>query len=349
MNLKLTPGRLLAGAIVVLAFWVVHDFTQALLAAGVIAIASWPLYAAFRDRLPRRIGPSSGAAIFTITITVLLLAPIVFACGALVGEAHALLRSLAASNSEALRDSLSQAPIFGPWLAAQGGGRLVPPDTLSTLTQHADPGALLGWAQSLGQFTFHHALTLSFTVLLLGFLYQDGGSLARELTAVLRRAIGNRAERYVDVGTRAVRSSVSSMLVMGVFDALASALAYAAAGVPHPLLWAAITGALAAVPFLGYAAVAAMALELGLQGAPATGLLALTLGCAVLLCGDKLVRPMVAGGGMQLPFVWVLMGCIGGFGVFGLAGLAIGPVILSLCAELWKQRERDCRPTCETR
>ena len=341
MNLKLTPGRLLAAAIVVLAFWVVHGFTQALLAAGVIAIASWPLYVAFRARLPRSVGQSSGAAIFTVAITVFLLAPMVFACAALLSEAQALLHSLAAADNKGLPDWLANTPVFGPWFAAQWEQQLVLPGALSTLTQHADPGALLGWAQSLGQFAFHHALTLSFTVLLLGFLYQEGGSLARELTAVLRQAIGDRAERYVDVGTRAVRSSVNSMLVVGVFDALATALAYAAAGAPRPLLWAAITGALAAVPFLGYAAVAAMALQLGLQGAPTTALLALMLGCAVLLCGDKLVRPMVARGGVRLPFVWVLMGCIGGFGVLGLAGLAVGPVVLSLCGELWEQRARE--------
>jgi predicted PurR-regulated permease PerM len=341
MNLKLTPGRLLAAAIVVLAFWVVHGFTQALLAAGVIAVASWPLYVAFRARLPRSVGQSSGAAIFTVAITVFLLAPMVFACAALLSEAHALLHSLAAADNKGLPDWLANTPVFGSWLAAQSEQRLVLPGALSTLTQHADPGALLGWAQSLGRLAFHHALTLSFTVLLLGFLYQEGGSLARELTAVLRQAIGDRAERYVDVGTRAVRSSVNSMLVVGVFDTFATALAFAAAGAPRPLLWAAITGALAAVPFLGYAAVAAMALELGLQGAPTTALLALMLGCAVLLCGDKLVRPMVARGGVRLPFVWVLMGCIGGFGVLGLAGLAVGPVVLSLCGELWEQRARE--------
>jgi predicted PurR-regulated permease PerM len=334
MNLKLTPGRLLAAAIVVLAFWVVHAFTQALLAACVIAVASWPLYAAFRARLPRSVGQSSGAAIFTVAITVFLLAPMVFACGALLSETHALLRNLAAADNNGLPDWLANTPVFGPWLAAQSEQRLV----LSSLTQHADPGALLGWAQSLGQFTFHHALTLSFTVLLLGFLYQEGGSLARELTALLRQAIGDRAERYVDVGARAVRSSVNSMLVVGAFDTFAAALAYAAAGAPRPFLWAAITGVLAAVPFLGYAAVAAMALELGMQGAPTTALWALTLGCAVLLCGDKLVRPMVARDGVRLPFVWVLMGCIGGFGVLGLAGLALGPVVLGLCGELWEER-----------
>ena len=70
-------------------------------------------------------------------------------------------------------------------------------------------------------------------------------------------------------------------------------------------------------------------------------MLALLLGCAVLLCGDKLVRPIVARGGMRLPFVWVLMGCIGGFGVLGLAGLVMGPVVLTLAQELWAQRRRE--------
>ena len=212
MNLKLTPGRLLAAAIVVLAFWIVHGFIQALLAAGLTAIASWPLYLAFLARLPRNMGHSSGAVIFTIAITVFLLAPMVFALWALLSEAHALLYGLAAADNKGLPlpDWLADTPVFGPWLAARWQQQLAGPGALSTLTQHTDPGALLGWAQSLGQFTFRHALTVGFTVLLLGFLYQEGGSLARKLTGVLRQAIGDRAERYMEVGTRAVRASVKA-------------------------------------------------------------------------------------------------------------------------------------------
>jgi len=146
----------------------------------------------------------------------------------------------------------------------------------------------------------------------------------------LRRAVGDGAGHYVRVGTRAVRASVNSMLLVAMFDGIATALAYGVAGAPRALLWAAITGSLAAVPFVGYAAVSAMAVQLFLNGASSTALLSLALGCAVLLCGDKLVRPMVARSGMRLPFVWVLMGSIGGFGVLGLAGVVIGPAVLAL-------------------
>jgi predicted PurR-regulated permease PerM len=343
MNIKLTPGRLLAAAIVVLSAWIVHGFIEALLAACVTAIASWPLYAAFRVRLPHRIGKSAGAAIFTGAITLFVLAPMVFAGWALVSEAHALLLGLAAADSRGvvLPEGLVNTPVVGPWLAARLPGPQAFPGALRVLTEHADPGALLGWVQSIGEFTVRHSLIVGFAILLLALLYQEGSSLARELTRGLREAVGDRAEHYVDVATRAVRASVNSMLVVGLFDGVATALAYASAGAPRALLWAAITGALAAVPFLGYAAVAALAVQLALKGAGSTALLSLLLGCAVLLCGDKLVRPMVARGGMRLPFVWVLMGSIGGFSVLGLAGLVIGPVVLTLAGEIWEQRVRE--------
>jgi predicted PurR-regulated permease PerM len=115
-------------------------------------------------------------------------------------------------------------------------------------------------------------------------------------------------------------------------------VSFAVAGVPRPAVWGAIIGALAAIPFLGYVGVAAVALRLAIHGHGGLALFCLGLGAFVLFCGDKVVRPAVAGEGMH--FVWVLMGCIGGFEVLGLVGLAIGPVVLALARELWAQRVR---------
>jgi predicted PurR-regulated permease PerM len=102
-----------------------------------------------------------------------------------------------------------------------------------------------------------------------------------------------------------------------------------------------VTGSLSLVPFLGYVAVTALALKLVMTGTATPALVLFSLGCVVLFCGDKIVRPVVAGEGTRLPFVWVLMGCLGGFEVLGLVGLVIGPVLLTLARELWEQRVRD--------
>jgi predicted PurR-regulated permease PerM len=186
-----------------------------------------------------------------------------------------------------------------------------------------------------------HAFIIGFTILLLYFLYQQGESLSDGFRRVLRGRIGEQADGYIDLATRAVRASVNSMLVVALFDGFACGVAYAIAGVPRAAVWAAVTGLLALVPFLGYVAVGALTLQLAMTVTTTPPLLAFGLGCFVLLCGDKVVRPAVARHGIRLRFVWVLMGCLGGFEVLGLIGLVIGPVVLTLARELWEQRVRD--------
>ncbi|MGB8434450.1 MAG: AI-2E family transporter [Burkholderiales bacterium] len=343
MNTKLSPGWLYGGLIIILSAWVLHGFLEALLAACVTAIASWPLYARFVDHLPWRMGRSATSAIFTFVMSVFVLVPLVFAFGAMLTEAHALLLEIGVADKRGIAVPywLESVPLVGDWLAARWQSGLARPGALLEWTQRTDPIALLGWAQSLGQFTMRHAFIILFTILLLFFLYQEGESLAEGFRRILRHRIGERADGYVDLATRAVRATVNSMLVVGLFDGFATGIAYAIAGVPHAVVWAAVTGLLALVPFLGYVAVTALTLQLAMAGAAAPALLSFGLGCVVLLFGDKIVRPVIARDGTRLRFVWVLMGCLGGFEVLGLVGLVIGPVVLALTRELWEQRARD--------
>ena len=340
---RLPPGSLCAALIIGLSLWILHGFLQALLAACVTAIASWPLYVRFGTRLASRMRQSSKALIFTLLMTVFVLAPLLFASGALLTEASALLAQIAVADRRGIAapEWLQQVPMIGRWLAARWQVELAYPGALQAWTQRTDATALLALAESLGQFMARHAFIIAFTILLLFFLYREGHSLANNFRRLLRHSIGERADGYIDLATRAVRASVNSMLVVALFDGFATAVAYMIAGVPHPAMWAAITGLLALVPFLGYVAVAALAIQLALTDATTSPLLALGLGCLVLFCGDKVLRPLSARDGIRLRFVWILMGCLGGFEALGLVGLVIGPVVLTLVRELWEQRIRD--------
>jgi len=343
----LTFGSVTRALLILLAAWVLQSFLQAILAACVTAVASWPLYTRFANRMPAHLRRSATPLIFTCLMFVFVLAPMVFAFGALLCEAHSLILQIGAADQRgiALPHWLESVPLVGSWALARWQSELAHPGTLLLWAQRTDPAILLGWAQSLGQFTVHHAIIIVFTSLLLFFFYQDGEMLAQGCRRVLRERLGAGVEHYIGLGTRAMRASVNSMLVVALFVGLTTAVAFALAGVPQAAVWAAITGSLALVPFLGYAAVIALALHLVIQGAAAAALMALILGCVILLAGDKVVRPAVARGGVGLPFVWVLMGCLGGFQVLGLVGLVIGPVVLTLAGELWKQRVRDAAAT----
>jgi predicted PurR-regulated permease PerM len=345
-DFRLTPGWFYRALVIVLAFWVLHSFLEAMLAACVTAVASWPLYTRFANRMPGRLRRGATPLIFTCLMIVFVLAPMVFAFGALLSEAHTLILQIAAADERGIGLSqwLERVPLVGGWIAARWQSELAHPGALMLWAQRTDPALLLGWVRSLGRFTAHHAIIIGFTILLLFFLYREGKVLAQGCRRVLRQRLGAGVERYVGLGTRAVRASVNSMLVVGLFDGLATGVAFALGGVPHPAVWGAITGALALVPFLGYVAVVALALKLAIEGAAAAAFISLALGGAALLAGDKVLRPVVARGGVSLPFVWVLMGCLGGFEVLGLVGLIVGPVVLTLVRELWEQRVRDAAP-----
>ena len=343
MNVKITAGRFCGALIVAVSVWILQSFLLPLLVACVTAIASWPLYRQFVARLARRLSPSASSLIFTSFMTLFVLAPLVFAMGALLAEGHALLVQIATADEKgiAVPHWLGNVPLVGPRIAARWQSELAHPGSLSVWMQRTDPTALLSWAQSLGQFTARHAFIIGFTILLLFFFYREGELLAEDFRRVLRHRINERAEGYLDVATCALRASVNSMLIVGLFDGCGTGLVYAIAGVTNAGLWAAITGLLALIPFLGYFAVAAVALQLAMTGAATSALFSFGLGALVLFCGDKIVRPVVAGGGTHLRFVWFLMACLGGFEVLGLVGVVIGPVVLTLTRELWQQCVSD--------
>ena len=154
MNFKIT-GRQVCGALVVaLSAWILQSFLLPLLVACVTAIASWPLYRRFGASLPKRIRRGVTSLIFTSTITVFVLAPLIFAVGALLTETHALLLDIAAADQKgiAVPTWVENLPLAGSWLAARWQSQFAHPGALWLWMERADMTTLLSWTQSLGQF-----------------------------------------------------------------------------------------------------------------------------------------------------------------------------------------------------
>lgn len=342
MDMRLSPQRLLGAAVLMLSLWVLHDFLQGLLSACVIATASWPLYWRFRARVPRWMGRATPPLVFTAVVTMFVLAPMLLALAALLGEADGLLHEILAADRSGIAAPpwLHKLPLLGPWATERWQAEISHPQGLLAWAQRANPAALLGWVQSFGQFTLRQALVIGFAVLLLYYLYCEGDGVVRDVRQLLANAVGEQSSRYLDLVTRGVRASVHSMLAVALFDGLLTFLAYLATGAPRPAVWAAITGLLAAVPFVGYAAVLALSLRMAMVAPAAAALASGALGCLVLLFGDKIVRPAVTRSGLRLPFVWVLIGCVGGFQAMGLVGLVAGPVVFRLAVEMGRWRLR---------
>jgi len=51
---------------------------------------------------------------------------------------------------------------------------------------------------------------------------------------------------------------------------------------------------------------------------------------------DHAIRPVIIGGAARLPFLWVLLGILGGLETFGIIGLFLGPAIMAALMSPWR-------------
>ena len=106
---------------------------------------------------------------------------------------------------------------------------------------------------------------------------------------------------------------------------------------PHPILFGVATAIAAMIPFAAVLAVGLAALVLLGSGGVGSVLIVVLAGFVVIFVADHFVRPKLIGGATKLPFLWVLLGILGGVESFQLLGLFLGPAIMAALMLLWRQ------------
>ena len=107
-------------------------------------------------------------------------------------------------------------------------------------------------------------------------------------------------------------------------------IAYGIAGAPAPVLLGVVTGYMALIPGgapLSFTLVSLLLLGQGHAGA-ALGLFC--WGAFELFLVDKFVRPKLIGRRVELPFLAVLFGLLGGVSTMGVIGLFVGPFMMAV-------------------
>jgi predicted PurR-regulated permease PerM len=73
------------------------------------------------------------------------------------------------------------------------------------------------------------------------------------------------------------------------------------------------------------------------KGSTLMAIILFAIGLAVTFCADHFIRPVLIGGVTRLPFVWVLLGILGGLEEWGLLGLFLGPATMAALILLWRE------------
>ena len=330
---------LLITALLILGGWMLRHFLPALCWAVVLAIATAKVYARWLARFSGHQREFWAALTFTTIVGIVLIAPLVY--GALVAgrEAFALARSLTETQGTApeLPPWLVELPYVGDWVQSTWSGWFDHSAIEGVGSAAPARPELFSWTRIVGIQVLKRASTLAFTLLTLFFVYLYRDNLRDSLMRVSQRIFGPNILPLLEHVDEAIRATVDGVVLVAVVEGVIMGVVYQFAHAPHPVLFGALTAVAAMIPFAAPVVFGAVALILAAAGALAAGIVVAVIGTVVLFIADHFVRPYIIGGGARLPFLWVLLGILGGVESFGLVGIFLGPALMAALVALWRE------------
>ncbi len=319
---------------------ILWEFLDALAWATVFAIATWPLYRRFARLIHADLERGVIAPlVFTLLIGALFLVPLTLIAIELGRETLFVARWLPSLEETGMPvpDFVADLPFVAHAVGQWWQTNLADPHAAQALLGRIDRNVVIEWTRTLGTQLARRSTVLVFTLLTLFFLYRDGIRLVRQIEAVVLRLVGESGRRVGVQMALAVRGTVNGLVLVGVAEGTLLGVAYAVLGLPHAALFGGLTAIVAMIPFGAPVVFTLGALILLAQSGVAPALTLIGIGAILVFVADHFVRPVLIGGAVKLPFLWVLLGILGGLESFGLLGLFLGPAVLAALIALWRE------------
>jgi len=173
---------------------------------------------------------------------------------------------------------------------------------------------------------------LDFSIMLftLFFFFRDGDRMVASLRRLIpmdpidKDAIFRRLYETLSAVMR-------GMVVTAVVQGLLLWIGLTLLGVPYAAFLGVASGMLSMLPLIGSAAVwIPCVVYLAVAGLPIKAICLAVYGTLVVSTVDNVLRPLVNGDAPRLPTLFLFFGMLGGVEAYGILGIFLGPVLLSI-------------------
>lgn len=326
-------------SIVLFSLYIVHKFIPSMIWAAIIVIATYPLYTRWRKLFGTK--HNTSAFLFTTLMGLLFLIPLSWLIGILIKESQLFINFLQHINKEggAAPEFFKNIPLVGDDLIQYWDVNIGKPGSIKEFLSnlHVTLTPTSYYIKQIGVNLAHRSFQVGFTLLTLFFFYRDGDKLLLQIQHIGEYCLGDRWFRYSDRLPSALRGTVNGTIVVGIGVGILMGVCYALVGFPAPTLTGFITALAAMIPFVVPIVFIIVALILLSVGSLIGGIIVLVWGTLVMFVADHFVKPVLIGGAIQLPFLAVLFGILGGVETLGLLGLFLGPMVMVLFVTLWQE------------
>ena len=319
--------------LLVFTYDIIRPFILPVIWGAIIAVALLPV----TKRLQRAYGGRRGLAATTIALLgiALLVTPLVMVSGSIYDGATHALQVLQSGDVKipGPKPSVADWPLVG--------GKLYDTWTLfSTNLEQAIQtfmpqikSALTSLLGMMGGALGSVLLSILSLAIAAGFMtYSE--SLASGLTTIAIRTAGDNAKSWATLIAATIKSVLLGVVGVAAIQALLIGAGFFVFGVPAAglltlilmiLCIAQLPALLAVLPVIGY-------MYMTQDSTTAT---LFTVWAVVGALSENLLKPMLMGRGVDTPMPIILIGAIGGMLVYGIVGLFLGAVILSIWYELF--------------
>jgi predicted PurR-regulated permease PerM len=315
---------------------VFSPFLRPLLWAVILAHVAFPLHTRLTGLLRGR--EVASAALLTVGIVALIVAPVVFFTFLLVQEAgngyDAVNTWVQSGGVKRVPDELAKLPLLGGSRVQHMLHKLVgsKANVEAFLLQSAKAmsGFIVEQLTGLVKNAFLLAVNSLVIVIALFFFFKDGQRLLQSLYRVIPLDEAHK-DRMVSRLDQTITAVVKGIVITAIVQGLLAGLAYAVLDVPFPVFLTALTIVLAPLPFGGTALVwGPVVLYLFWAGPVWKAIVMLAWGVGVVTIVDNVLRPMLIGKGAKLPVLFLFFSILGGLAAYGLIGLFLGPILLAI-------------------
>ena len=311
---------------------VFRPFVLPVLWAVILAHLTFPLHVRLTKVLHHRETLSAG--LLTVAIMAVGVVPVIMLGVMLVreaGSAYAAVETWIRSDGlSRLPEQLTQLP-FGDSIQQLIAG--INRDELeSFLLESAKvlQGFAIDEVTALARNAFLLIVNFLVMIFTLFFFFKDGAHLVNGLYRVIPMEDSHKNKIFKRLD-QTIRAVVKGVLVTAVVQGLLAGIAYWALGAPFPNFFMALTMVLAPLPFGGTALIwGPLAGYLYLAGPAWKGIAMLVWGGGVVTMADNVLKPLLIGKGAELPVLFLFFSILGGLALYGMIGLFLGPIMLSL-------------------
>lgn len=331
---RIVLGVLFIVLLTAASFWVLWPFLGAIIWAGMVVVATWPLMMA----LQKRIGGRRWLAVCIMTLGILLVVvvPVTLAIVTIVDHREDIAGGIGSVSTAQLPQPpgwVEKIPFAGSKVAAEW--RVLAETAPADLRAKVQPyvRTVLTWfasqAGTFGLMLLHFLLMLGITA----FLYATGEQAAISLRRFGRRLAGERGEHSIILSGQAIRAVALGVVVTAFVQSTLSGIGLALCGIPFATVLTAIIFMLCIAQLGPTLVMAPAVIWLYWSGDAVWGTVLLVF---AILAGslDNVLRPILIRRGADLPLPLILAGVIGGLISFGVIGLFVGPVILAVSYRL---------------